>query len=137
MRCRLFLPEKLESIFFMGVFLMKNIVFIGAMLLSTSGLATTVDLTHPNTLIEKFQSCQAQALTTDDCLETKRIVSMIHHDVLALEDNQQQVGLDIMGLQNQIQAIKKQKTPDQKKLSALEEQLEVMLATVSWLESPK
>ena len=137
MRCRLFLPEKLESLFFMGVFLMKNIVFIGAMLLSVSGLATTVDLTHPNTLIEKFQSCQAQALTTDDCLETKRIVSMIHHDVLALEDNQQQVGLDIMGLQNQIQAIKNQKTPDQKKLSALEEQLEVMLATVSWLESPK
>ena len=121
----------------MGVFLMKNIVFLGTILLSGIGLATTVDLNQPNILIEKFQACQTQAITSSECLEIKRIVSMIHHNVLALEDNQQQVGLQIMQLQNQIQAIKNQHKPDFKKIGILQEQLDVMLATVSWLESPK
>lgn len=116
---------------------MKNIVFICAFLLPCLGFTTTLDLDHPDQLIEKFQSCQLQAATSDECLEVKRVVTMIHHNVLALEENQQQVGLEIMDLQNQIQSLKNQKTSDIKKIAILQEQLDVMLATVSWLESPK
>ena len=117
---------------------MKNIVFMFVVLLSNLVMATTVDLNHPNKLIEKFQFCQLQPTPSEECLEIKRVVTMIHHNVQALEQNQQQVGLEIMALQNQIQAFKNQKkASDLNKLAILQEQLDVLLATVSWLESPK
>ena len=120
------------------VFLMKNIVLMFAISLSNLVMATTVDLNHPNVLIEKFQVCQLQPTPSEECLEIKRVVTMIHHNVQALEQNQQQVGLEIMALQNQIQALKNQKkASDLNKIAILQEQLDVMLATVSWLESPK
>ncbi len=116
---------------------MKKTVFLTGSLISMQLMATTVDLQHPNQLIEKFQACQVQTTSTAECREIKRVVTMIHHNVVAMQHNQQAFGLEIMELQNQIQALKTEKSHDFKKIDILQEQLDVMLATVSWLESPK
>ena len=116
---------------------MKKTVFLLGLLISAHLFATTIDLQHPNQLIEKFQACQVQTSSSAECSEIKRVVTMIHHNVVAMQHNQQEFGLEIMELQNQIQALKTAKLPDVKKIDILQDQLDVMLATVSWLESPK
>jgi hypothetical protein len=103
--------------------------------LSFSGFCASID--EPQKLIEEWQSCQLESPMGLQCLETKRQVITLHDYVDLLQRNPQQMGLDIMSVQNQLTKLQAQEKPDPSRVKVLQDELAGMLATVGWLESPK
>lgn len=94
-------------------------------------------LDNPQKLIEQWQACQLESPMGDECQNTKRSVITLHDYVDLLQRNPQQMGMDIMNVQNQLTKLHAQEHPDQTRIRVLQDELSGMLATVGWLESPK
>jgi hypothetical protein len=102
------------------------------LILGTILCALSVSAFNPQKVIDDWQSCQMFSSLDDECLKLRDDAISIRDNVDELQQNPQAYGVKIMSLQYQ-----KSFTPDKEDVEQIDRQLEIMLAIVGWLESPK
>lgn len=89
----------------------------------------------PQLVIDDWQKCQMNSSQSHHCLQTRSEIIELHEIIEALQQNPQQVGLNIMTLQNKITQLESK--GDIEKIKETHAHLDNILKTVGWLESPK
>jgi hypothetical protein len=102
------------------------------LILGTILYTLTVSAFNPQKVIDDWQSCQMFSSLDDECLKLRDDAISIRDNVEDLQQSPQAYGVKIMSLQYQ-----KSLTTDAEDVEKIDRQLEVMLAIVGWLESPK
>ncbi len=87
----------------------------------------------PNLVLQKWEDCQLKSNLNANCVEINRKAIAIKELLQSWEINPQHFGIDIMELQQRISTLSDDNQDKQK----LQQELEMRLAIVGWLESPK
>ena len=102
------------------------------LILGTILYTLNVNAFNPQKVIDDWQSCQMFSSLDDECLKLRDDAISIRDNVEDLQQSPQAYGLKIMSLQYE-----KSLVQDKENVEKIDRQLEVMLAIVGWLESPK
>lgn len=87
----------------------------------------------PTVVLQKWEDCQLRSNLNANCVEINRKAIAIKELLQSWEINRQHFGIDIMELQQRVSSLS---DSDQGKQN-LQQELEMRLAIVGWLESPK
>jgi hypothetical protein len=88
---------------------------------------------EPQEIIEAWQSCQLKSELDEKCVSIGHQAIELRDMIEALQINPQSFGVQIMRLQNQLAS--KLTKADERQI--LQKELDLRLAIVGWLESPK
>lgn len=102
------------------------------LLLITIIYTLTANAFNPQKIIDDWQACQMFSSLDDECLKLRDEAILIRDNVEDLQQNPQAYGVKIMSLQYEKSSVKSHES-----LEVMNHQLEMMLAIVGWLESPK
>lgn len=86
----------------------------------------------PEQVLKDWQRCQSQEALDAQCMAIGDMAMRISELSDSMEINPQHFGIDIMDLQEKIS-----KMPDSKQKFSLQQELDLRLAIVGWLRSPR
>ena len=87
----------------------------------------------PNVVLQKWEDCQLRSNLNANCVEINHKAIAIKELLQSWELNPQHFGIDIMELQQRVSTLSDSDHDKQN----LQQELEMRLAIVGWLESPK
>ena len=114
---------------FWNYFMMCLRLFLYCTLFMSSMVFAAV---KPDEVIQAWQDCQSQSSLSKECMVIGDQVTQISELADSMEMNPQHFGIDVMQLQDKISTM-----PNSKEKLTLNKELELRLAIIGWLRSPR
>lgn len=87
---------------------------------------------NPEEIIQKWQQCQSQSSLNSQCIALGEKALEISQLADSMEMNPQHFGIDIMQLQDKVSSM-----PNSEQKNNLSQELQLRLAIIGWLRSPR